>query len=208
MGKLLAAAGVVVIGLLVLLWLQLREPAAAVIAAPKKPTPAEMIASVETKSGMAKDAEKVAAAVADSGKIDPASDEFFFKFYDLQPHMLTREAAKCYTGGLHRVHRNQKLKLGFRNHIEHGEVTVTGVHIIESTINDPELVDCFVKAVAGTHWHEERLPDYDESDELVIRPERGMKKYTKENMEYETDTPDFSKIHPLTAPRAAPSPDK
>ena len=31
-----------------------------------------------------------------------------------------------------------------------------------------------------------------QADKLLIRPERGMKKYTKENLEYEGDGPDFS----------------
>ena len=106
--------------------------------------------------------------------------------------MLTRNAAKCYTGGLHRVHRNQKVKLAFTNKIVNGEVTVTDVKVVESTIDDPEMVECFRREVANTHWHDDTLPDWDAPDELVIRPERGMKKYTEEDMKYEGSGPDFT----------------
>ena len=40
------------------------------------------------------------------------------------------------------------------------------------------------------------LPDWNQDDELVIRPERGIKKFTKENMEYEGSGPDFTHVHP------------
>ncbi len=112
--------------------------------------------------------------------------------------MLTRNAAKCYTGGLHRVHRNQKVKLAFDNRIKDGEVTVENVRVVESTIEDQPMVDCFLKEVRNTHWHDDQLPDYAAPDELVIRPERGMKKYTEDNMKYEGSGPDFTHRAPGT----------
>ena len=41
-----------------------------------------------------------------------------------------------------------------------------------------------MREVAATRWHDDELPDYSAPDELIIRPERGMKKFTKENIEY------------------------
>lgn len=200
--KWLAAGAIVVAALAVALWFQLRAPAEAAVVPAAHVTP-PAAAPAAAPAGLAQAVQKVAAAGSD-GKIDPASDEFFYKFDDLQPSMLTRNAASCYVGGLHRVHRNQMLKLHFHNKIKDGEVTVYGVEVDkDSTITDPVLVDCFVKRVSETHWHDAALPDWDQPDELVIRPERGMKKFTKENVEYEGDGPDYTKVHPNSA--TAPS---
>ena len=194
MKKLLAAGAVVVIGLLVLIWYQLHAPAdAAPAPAPKAEAPAQAAVAPRAQgSGLAEAAAKVGAATGKPEKVDPASDAFFYKFDDLQPAMLTRNAASCYSGGLGRVGRNAKLKLSFKDKIVDGEVTVTDVKIVESTISDQALIDCFVREVQNTKWHDDSLPDWTQPDELVIRPERGMKKYTKENMEYQGDGPDFT----------------
>jgi hypothetical protein len=99
------------------------------------------------------------------------------------------------------VHRNAKVKLTFRDRIKNGEVTIYDVKVDpETTITDKALVDCFVKKASEFHWHDDQLPDWDQADMLLIRPERGMKKHTKENMEYQGDGPDFSKEHPVSAP--------
>lgn len=193
MGKWLAAGTIAVLALLVLLWHELQAPAAvATIAAPVAQQQVAPVAPVVTPP-LAKLAQQAAQANAQAGKIDPQSDEFFYRFDDLQPAMLTRKAATCYTGGLHRVHRNQKLKLTFKDRIKNGVVTVEDVQIAEDTIKDPELVACFVREVQNTKWSDDALPDWVQEDQLVIRPERGMKKYTKENMEYEGSGPDFTK---------------
>jgi len=60
------------------------------------------------------------------------------------------------------------------------------------------MVECFKREVAATHWHDDSLPDWSAPDELVIRPERGMKKFTKENLEYEGSGPDFTHREPGT----------
>ena len=203
MVKWLAAAGVLVIALVVFLLVELRQPAAAAVAEPKlapAPTPAEIATTSAKQTELAEIGKKVAAATTTDGKISKASDEFFYRFDDLQPSMLTRNAAKCYTGGLHRVHRNQKVKLAFDNRIKNGEVTVENVRLVseETTIDDPQLVNCFVEAVKATHWHDDQLPDYSAPDELVIRPERGMKKWTEENLKYEGSGPDFTHRAPGT----------
>src|SRR5262249_37027176 len=121
--------------------------------------------------------------------LDPASDGFTYHFDEVMTPNATMNAAKCYTGGLHRVHRNQKTKLGYNVIIKKGVVTLENVHIIESTIDDKVLNDCFVREVAKTTWTDDALPDWKQDDELLIRPERGMKKFTKENLEYEGEGP-------------------
>jgi hypothetical protein len=192
-----ATAGVVV--LVILIWIQMHETVSAA-PAPKQEAAAPAPAAIAEKAKLAAIAKQVAAAGPQNGKVSPASDEFFYHFDDLQPSMLTRNAAKCYTGGLHRVHRNQKVKLAFNNKIVNGEVTVTDVRVVkdETTIDDPEMVECFRHEVEATHWHDDTLPDWNAPDELVIRPERGMKKFTKENLEYEGSGPDFTHREPGT----------
>jgi len=192
-----AAAGIV--ALLILIWVQMHETVDAA-PAPKQDTAAPAPIAVAKKAELAAIAKQVTATTAQDGKVSPASDEFFYRFDDLQPSMLTRNAAKCYTGGLHRVHRNQKVKLAFNNKIVNGEVTVTDVRVVtdETTIDDPEMVECFKREVAATHWHDDTLPDWNAPDELVIRPERGMKKFTKENLDYEGSGPDFTHREPGT----------
>jgi hypothetical protein len=201
--KLLAALSVVVVALLVLIWLQLREPTSAPVVT-EKPTVQPVVTLAKADQSFQEAVEKVKKAqeaeAANEGKISVNSDAFFVKFDDLIPQMLSRNAAKCYTGGLSRVHRNQKLKLRFKDHIKNGVVTVSDVQVVtdESTITDKALVDCFVREVSNTTWTDAELPDWDQDDELVIRPERGMKKHTKENMEYEGSGPDFTVRAPGT----------
>lgn len=193
MAKWLLAGSLAVIALLVMIWRELHATADAPKTSAALLAPAPAPAAPTVSPPLAKAVQQVATAAAQPGKIDPASDEFFYRFDDLQPAMLTRNAASCYTGGLHRVHRNQKVKLAFKDRIKNGVVTVENVKVVESTIDDPELVACFVKEVQNTQWKDDGLPDWVQDDQLVIRPERGMKKYTKENMEYEGSGPDFTK---------------
>lgn len=196
--KWLAALGLVVAALVVLLFLQMREDVTVEVAKKEPVTvqPVKQVASA-APAALAEVAVKVQEAKANEGKIDINSDAFFIRFDELVPQLTTRNAAKCYTGGLNRVHRNQKVKLSFKDTIKNGVVTITDVKVVESTINDQALIDCFVREVQGTTWNDDGLPDWQQDDELVIRPERGMKKFTKENMEYEGSGPDFTNVHPL-----------
>lgn len=192
MAKWLAAATVLVLALVALLWVQIHEPAAAI--APAPPAQAEVAAVVP--SGSPKNARELAVLAerarelqAKGGKIDPASDAFTYRFDEQVTPKLTMQAAKCYTGGLDRVHRNQKVKLGYKIGIKDGVVYVRDVRVLESTIDNPKLVECFAREVASVTWTDEQLPDWEQDDELVIRPERGMKKFTAENLAYEGDGP-------------------
>ena len=195
MKKLLAIGSVAVLGLLVLIWYQLHEPAEAAPApAPKVEQVAAPVAPRAQDQGLAKVAQQVAAAETKPTKVDPASDAFFYAFDDRAPREPQVNAATCYTGGMNRVHRNAKLKLFADIVVKDGEVTYQNVRISpESTITDKTLVDCMVKEVGLTKWHDDTLPDYTlPADEILIRPERGMKKYTEENRNYEGDGPDFT----------------
>jgi len=68
--------------------------------------------------------------------------------------------------------------------IVNGEVSVHDVTIKESTINDPALETCFIQEVMRATWKDDELPDWEQDDELVIRPERGMKKFWRDNIDY------------------------
>jgi hypothetical protein len=197
--KWLAALALVVAALLVLLFLQLHEDVKPDAVASKEPVtvqPVKQVAAADSRTGLAAAAAQVQEATNKAEKVDINSDAFFIRFDELVPQLTTRNAAKCYTGGLGRVHRNQKVKLSFKDTIKNGVVTITDVKVVESTIGDLALIDCFVREVAATTWTDEGLPDWSQDDELVIRPERGMKKFTKENMEYEGSGPDFTNVHP------------
>jgi hypothetical protein len=189
MTRWLAAGTVVVIALLALLWLQIREPSAAPIVAAHHAEAATPVATPRASAELAAVAQKIAAAENKPQKLDPASDAFFYKFDEQVPPALTAEAAKCYTGGLRSVHRNAKVKLAYTIKIKDGVLSVADVKVIESTVNDKVLEDCFAREVAKVTWKDDELPDWSQNDELVIRPERGMKKFTAANNAYEGEGP-------------------
>jgi hypothetical protein len=180
--KKLAFAALFVLVALALLLLQLRAPAstAAVERAPARTSEAERVAAL-TAIGARETAQRA------PGKLDPQSDAFFYRFDEAVPPALTAAAAGCYTGGLHRVHRNAKVKLGYTIAIADGVVSIHDVHVVESTVADKTLEQCFAREVAGVTWRDDELPDWRQPDELVIRPERGMKKFTADNLAYRGD---------------------
>jgi len=186
MTRWLAAGTVAFIALLAVLWMQIREPSAAPVVTSTHehdaPAPA---AKPSAKVELAAVAQKIAEAEGKPQKLDPASDAFFYKFDEQVPPALTAEAAKCYTGGLRTVHRNAKVKLGYTIKIKDGVLSVADVKVIESTVNDKVLENCFAREVAKVTWKDDELPDWSQNDELVIRPERGMKKFTAANNAYE-----------------------
>ncbi len=189
MTKWLAAGTVLVLALLAVLWMQIREPSAAPVVAARKADVAAAPAQVAAQAAPVAPKAAVAAEPDKPKKLDPASDAFFYKFDEQVPPALTAEAAKCYSGGLHRVHRNAKVKLGYTIAIKDGVLAISNVHVIESTVNDKQLEECFAREVAKVTWRDDELPDWKQDDELVIRPERGMKKFTAENRNYEGDGP-------------------
>lgn len=183
MAKWLAAAAVALIAVLLVLWKQLGSSDAAAVV--RRPPPAR---SAQVAVAVARPEAAPPAApppAADPTKIDPKSDEFFYQFEELVVPMLSRDAVKCYETLGARVHRNQDLVLGFKHKIENGRVTIHDVVVKESTLNNPALEACFIQQIRNSGWTNERLPDMPlDEDEIVLNPERGLKKYTRENIEY------------------------
>ena len=192
MGKLLAAGGVILVVLAALLLYEMKG-ASTVDAAPTKHATADHPA--DTIAPTAMPAAPVAVAPVDPDKpkkIRTDSDAFQFEFDDVQPHRLMKQAAKCYTGGLNRVaDRNAKMKLTFHDHIVNGEVYITDVKMVESTLNNKALEQCMIEKVSAYHWHNDILPDWVQDDMLLIRPEGGMRKFLPESMDYEGGGPEF-----------------
>jgi hypothetical protein len=185
------AAAVVVVGALVVLMLELgsSSAASAVAAAPPAPppTPVRRAASAPAVPTLAA-AEPEAPEAAPVEKLDPQSDAFFYKFDEVVPAALTREAASCYDDAP-RVHRNQKLKLTFKTRIRDGVVSVHDVKVDTSTLDNASLEACFIRKVSEATWHDDELPDWDQDDMLVLRPGRGMKKFSRANLAYEGKGP-------------------
>ncbi|HVK89179.1 MAG TPA: hypothetical protein VM513_33890 [Kofleriaceae bacterium] len=187
MGKWLAIAGIVIIAVLVVLWQQLDS--SSVAPAPRTAETRTAPPALSSAPPSAPIAQPVAEAAAPAdvapAKLDPDSDEFFTQFVEVVPKRLTAQAAACYEGVTKRVHRNQKLSLRFKTKIVNGVVTVSDVTIKENTLANPGLEACFLQAVQRATWTDEALPDYEAEDELVLRPERGMKKFMRDNLEYQ-----------------------
>jgi len=191
MGKWLAALGVVILLVLVLLWRELdsssaaptepARPAAAQVAA--APAPATAQATPAAKPA----AEPAAAPAADSDKMDPQSDEFFREHDEIVVPTMMREAVKCWENlpeaKRATFHRNQSLVATFKQRIRNGVVTIHDLEVERSTISDTALEACFVQKLRGTTWSNPRLPDWDQDDKIKLGP-RTLKKYTRENIEY------------------------
>ncbi len=200
------ALSIAVVAAAALLWIELRAPAESaaatsrpppVVAAPPRAAPAP--------APIAPPAPAVAAATAPAREtLDPQSDAFFYRFDEVVPANLSRAAAECYEGA-RKVHRNQKLKLGFKVQIAQGVVTIKDVKVLQSTLDYAGLEACFIRAVSGVSWTDDELPDWIQDDELVIRPERGMKKYARDNLRYEGDGPTGAAI--MTPGQAPPKSD-
>jgi hypothetical protein len=179
MRKLLVVGALAVAALVVLM---LREMRGHVDAAPV-PTTRSTAAPVATTAPAAMT--RAAAQLADiatapnpDGKVNANSDDFFDRFVERQPKIVSRTAMTCYQGGLHRRSMNQWITISFVGHIKNGEVTFSDVKAKESRLDDKELEDCMLAAVTKAHWHDDSLPDVDHyEDETTLNPERGGQKY-------------------------------
>lgn len=189
------AGAIALLVLAVVLWMQLQSPVARPVVAEHAVSPAAAAApAVGPAAGSGTSAVAQAAAPAAPepeldvperpAKIDPRSDEFFTRFDEVVPRELTRNAARCYEGRHGQLHRNQGLKLKYKIRIAKGQVTVHDITVKESSIEDSALETCFIQEVARSSWKDDELPDWEQDDELVIRPERGMKKYWRDNADY------------------------
>ncbi|MBA2540700.1 MAG: hypothetical protein H0V17_13765 [Deltaproteobacteria bacterium] len=196
-GKLLGVAAVLFLALLIFMWRSMDESATATPVIKRDPEAAARRASISIDTPIKQVEPVVAAAPAEPGKVeklDPMSDEFFFRFTEKVPKELTYQAATCYEGLQGSLHRNQKVVLVFDVIVKDG---VVGVHNVKvkpadpddpkqknNTLSNPALESCFIQKVARAGWKDEALPDYTWPDELVLRPERGMKGYMKSDRDY------------------------
>lgn len=187
------AGALALLVLAVVLWMQIRSPGAEpAVAGPAAPAPEGSVAVAATPAAAKGQAAIAQTAPPDdeldlperTGKIDPRSDEFFNRFDEVVPRELTRNAARCYEGRHGQLHRNQGMKLTYKIRIAGGQVTIRDVVVKESTISDPALETCFLQEVGRSTWKDDELPDWEQEDELVLRPERGMKKYWRDNVDY------------------------
>jgi hypothetical protein len=190
MRKWLLAGSVLLLGLLGALLYLIRSPTDAAVAATRPDEAATTRVADQVPAATA--AKPAPAPLADDGKpkkIDPKSDKMIYRFDDRLPGAVTSQAAKCYHRDKGRKDRHQKITIEYIAHVKDGEVTISDVKMTESTLKDPELEKCMVARAATAHWHDDALPDYTWNDELVIRPEDGMKKYIDEEMKYEGSGP-------------------
>lgn len=193
MGKWLVGAGIAIIVMLVLLWRQL-DDSSATAAPPPTPAVAAIAQPATTATAIAKPAAAEPATEAPvasaqpepTKKIDVESDEFFYKFQEVVPAVLSRNAVKCYEGVTKRVHRNQNAVYKFKVKIKDGVVTIKDAAVETSSLGDDNsaLETCFLQEIARSTWTDDTLPDWEADDQLVISPERGLKKYTRANIEY------------------------
>jgi hypothetical protein len=189
MRKLLVIGALAIIALLVLMLHEIRAQvdAAPVASAPIAPAPiAPPPAPVQAPIKLA----TPPPAPESDGKINPNSDDFLDHFIDKQPRVASRAAMSCYHGGLHKRTMNQWIRFSFVGHVKNGEVTFTDVNTQESRLDDKELEDCMLAAVANAHWHDDSLPDTESyPDQTTLNPERGGKKYLHDSDDDATPAP-------------------
>jgi hypothetical protein len=195
MKKWLAIAALALIAILIVMWRQLDADVAPVATAK---APVQVAAATQQSVAspapvVAPDAEVVEAPPApeakpaDNGKYDPQSDEFFFKHDEVVIPQVMRSAVKCWEqldpAKQKLFHRNQSIVIKFKQKIVNGTVTMYDAKVDRSSIKDPALESCFFKQVLATTWHDDKLPDWEQEDEVKISP-RVLKKYTRANIDY------------------------
>jgi hypothetical protein len=177
MRKLLVVGALAVIALAVLMLHEIRAGVDAAPTAPA-PSPAPTITPPPQPATAPIKIAKPAPEPESDGKVNANSDDFLDRFVDKQPRMASRAAMSCYKGGLHRRTMDQWIRFSFTGHVKNGEVTFSDVKTLESRLDDKELEDCMLAAVANTHWHDDSLPDTESyPDQTTLNPERGGKKY-------------------------------
>lgn len=192
--KWLAVAAVVIVAAMILLWTQMGSDSEVIpTATAAKPvaamatTPTERAREERVKAA-AKLAEEVKAETkVDDGtpeKVDPMSDEFFYRLNERVPKMLGMAAAKCYEGIAKRVHRNESVVFDFKTKVKDGVVTISDITVNRSSISQPALQTCFGQEIGRVTWKDDTLPDWEGDDQLTISPERGLKKFMQDNINY------------------------
>ncbi len=199
--KWLAVAAAVVIAAVILLWKQMGSDADVIpsataakpLAVETATTPTERAREERVKAAQqkAEEAKLAEANKVDDGtpeKVDVMSDEFFYRLNERVPKMLGKAAAKCYEGIAKRVHRNENVVYDFKTKVKDGVVTITDVRVNRSSISQPGLQTCFGQEIGRVTWTDDTLPDWEGDDQLTISPERGLKKFMQDNVDYVGDT--------------------
>lgn len=189
MGKWLAGAGLVLLVILLLLWRQLDTSSAT--PAPKEapaPAPVAAVPAPSTREAPVQVAQAdTPAPAAGSGevkKMDPESDDFFFKHDEMVVPRLSREAVKCIEGHVEKADdRNKNVVIKFKQHVRNGKVEITDVEVERSTLTDPALQACFLQQIRNAGWTDAAMPDWDQEDQIKLGF-RQLKKYTKANTDY------------------------
>jgi hypothetical protein len=176
---------------LVLLWRELDSSSATAAAPASRETPVQVARAPEPKAAAkqpeaAEVVEPPAPADPAKEKMDPQSDEFFYKHDEIVVPTMMRQAVKCWENltptKRAEFNRTQSMVAKFKQHIRNGVVTITDLEVERSSIKDPALEACFVQQLRSTTWTNPRLPDWDQEDTIKLGP-RTLKKYTRENIE-------------------------
>jgi hypothetical protein len=180
MKRLLAIGAVAVFAMLLFLLHALHAPVDAAPAATASTAPAPMKTAVAIAPTSVLSTPPPAPAAEDDGKVNVNSDDFFDRYVERQPKVVSRAAMSCYRGGLDRRTMDQYITIAFVGHIKDGEATFTDVKAKDSHLDDKTLEDCMIASVAQAHFHDDSLPDVAEyADTTTLTPERGGKKYMR-----------------------------
>ncbi len=184
-------AGILLVLVAGLLWLLIpaeNEPKEELAVAPaKKVQPAIDPDDDESASGLEAPARAMRRpsdeggeeAQAEVEKLDPTSNEFFHHVDDVLPAHLYQEAVShCYHPGLD---RNAQISINYTLRAKNGQLEVTDLKVLDSKM-DPSLAQCIVTAVKTAHWKDDRMPDWEDEDDLHIQV-GGMKKYLGDDVE-------------------------
>jgi hypothetical protein len=187
-----AAIGAVLIVLGVLLW-QVTRDDAPVTAAQADSAPAVARAPSEAGAPGGGPPRRAAPAITDArpmeielpedpeeftGVFRPKTAEFW-DHVDAYPHRLLGFVSDCYKGG---EDPKAKLKLSYRLSVVNRVVQVRDVKVVESTLKDATLEDCFVRSIQGARFDDAQMPDFEspeqDPEDLLIRIET-LRPYTK-----------------------------
>jgi hypothetical protein len=186
MGKWLLGAGIALLVILLLLWRQLDSSSAT--PAPTEAAAPEVAAPKAAPLKAAPATQVAVAAPAPAGdppkKMDPQSDDFFFKHDEMVVPRLSREAVKCIEGHTEKIDdRNKSVVIKFKQHVRNGKVEITDVEVERSTLTDPALEACFLQQIRNSGWTDAAMPDWDQEDQIKLGF-RQLKKYTRANIDY------------------------
>lgn len=109
---------------------------------------------------------------ANPGEIPRHSDAFWDRVDEYPRIRLMAFVADCYKGG---QPPKAKLKVTYRLAIRSHIVTMEDVRVVESTLTDPALADCMVRALAAAKFQDDEMPDFESSaedpEDMLIRIE-------------------------------------